>query len=60
MIWVIYKKLELIYVQTKRHVLATDEWLRVNGCEDVFAIGDCSSIKQRKVMVPLKPLTLDF
>ncbi|CAL5211842.1 unnamed protein product [Lathyrus oleraceus] len=36
--------------QTKRHVLATDEWLRVNGCEDVFAIGDCSSIKQRKVM----------
>ncbi|KAL5056496.1 hypothetical protein RYX36_037178 [Vicia faba] len=36
--------------QTKRHVLATDEWLRVNGCEDVFAIGDCSSIKQRKIM----------
>lgn len=36
--------------QTKRHVLATDEWLRVKGCEDVFAIGDCSSINQRKIM----------
>ncbi|KAG4967667.1 hypothetical protein AAZX31_12G101500 [Glycine max] len=36
--------------QTKRHVLATNEWLRVNGCEDVYAIGDCSSITQRKIM----------
>ncbi|KAK2433428.1 external alternative NAD(P)H-ubiquinone oxidoreductase B2, mitochondrial [Trifolium repens] len=36
--------------QTKRHVLATDEWLRVQGCKDVFAIGDCSSINQRKIM----------
>ncbi|RZC09749.1 External alternative NAD(P)H-ubiquinone oxidoreductase B1, mitochondrial [Glycine soja] len=36
--------------QTKRHVLATNEWLRVKGCEDVYAIGDCSSITQRKIM----------
>ncbi|XP_020214940.1 external alternative NAD(P)H-ubiquinone oxidoreductase B1, mitochondrial [Cajanus cajan] len=36
--------------QAKRHVLATDEWLRVKECEDVYAIGDCSSITQRKIM----------
>ncbi|XP_027346646.1 external alternative NAD(P)H-ubiquinone oxidoreductase B1, mitochondrial-like isoform X1 [Abrus precatorius] len=36
--------------QAKRHVLATDEWLRVKGCEDVYAIGDCSTINQRKIM----------
>jgi NADH:ubiquinone reductase (non-electrogenic) len=32
-------------------VLATDEWLRVQGCEDVYALGDCATIAQRKVMV---------
>ncbi|KAK7263615.1 hypothetical protein RJT34_31208 [Clitoria ternatea] len=36
--------------QAKRHVLATDEWLRVKGCENVYAIGDCSTINQRKIM----------
>ncbi|XP_020209534.2 external alternative NAD(P)H-ubiquinone oxidoreductase B1, mitochondrial-like, partial [Cajanus cajan] len=36
--------------QGKRNVLATDEWLRVKGCESVYAIGDCSSINQRKIM----------
>ncbi|XP_061346706.1 external alternative NAD(P)H-ubiquinone oxidoreductase B1, mitochondrial-like [Gastrolobium bilobum] len=36
--------------QAKRHVLATDEWLRVKGCKSVYAIGDCSSINQRKIM----------
>lgn len=36
--------------QTKRHVLATDEWLRVKGCEAVYAVGDCSTIVQRKIM----------
>ncbi|XP_027191800.1 external alternative NAD(P)H-ubiquinone oxidoreductase B1, mitochondrial isoform X2 [Cicer arietinum] len=35
--------------QAKRHVLATNEWLRVEGCENVYAIGDCSSINQRKI-----------
>ena len=44
-------------MQAKRRVLATDEWLRVKGCEDVYAIGDCCSINQRKIMVSLKPLT---
>ncbi|KAL5147934.1 External alternative NAD(P)H-ubiquinone oxidoreductase B3, mitochondrial [Glycine soja] len=39
-----------LIVYTKRHVLATNEWLRVKGCEDVYAIGDCSSITQRKIM----------
>lgn len=37
--------------QGKRRVLATDEWLRVKGCEDVYAIGDCATLVQRKVMV---------
>ncbi|AQK99956.1 External alternative NAD(P)H-ubiquinone oxidoreductase B3, mitochondrial [Zea mays] len=36
--------------QENRRVLATDEWLRVQGCEDVYALGDCATIAQRKVM----------
>lgn len=36
--------------QTDRRALATDEWLRVKGCEDVYAIGDCATIDQRKIM----------
>ncbi|OAY63489.1 external alternative NAD(P)H-ubiquinone oxidoreductase B2, mitochondrial-like [Ananas comosus] len=36
--------------QGNRRVLATDEWLRVRECEDVYAIGDCATITQRKVM----------
>ncbi|KAK4368526.1 hypothetical protein RND71_012318 [Anisodus tanguticus] len=37
--------------QGKRWVLATDEWLRVKGCPDVYAIGDCTTVDQRKIMV---------
>lgn len=37
--------------QTNRRVLGTDEWLRVEGCDSVYALGDCASIQQRKVMV---------
>ncbi|XP_042495061.1 external alternative NAD(P)H-ubiquinone oxidoreductase B3, mitochondrial-like [Macadamia integrifolia] len=37
--------------QTNRRVLATDEWLRVEGCESTYALGDCATINQRKVMV---------
>ncbi|GMI79762.1 NAD(P)H dehydrogenase B1 [Hibiscus trionum] len=36
--------------QANRRVLATDEWLRVKGCEDVYALGDCATINQRKIM----------
>ncbi|KAH9744296.1 External alternative NAD(P)H-ubiquinone oxidoreductase B4 [Citrus sinensis] len=36
--------------QANRRVLATDEWLRVEGCESVYALGDCATINQRKVM----------
>ncbi|KAJ8493368.1 hypothetical protein OPV22_015089 [Ensete ventricosum] len=36
--------------QGNRRVLATDEWLRVRECEDVYAIGDCATMSQRKVM----------
>ncbi|XP_020091523.1 external alternative NAD(P)H-ubiquinone oxidoreductase B3, mitochondrial-like [Ananas comosus] len=36
--------------QGNRRVLATDEWLRVLGCDDVYALGDCATISQRKVM----------
>ncbi|XP_057954348.1 external alternative NAD(P)H-ubiquinone oxidoreductase B1, mitochondrial-like isoform X2 [Malania oleifera] len=35
---------------TKRRVLATDEWLRVKGCDNVYALGDCATIDQRKIM----------
>ena len=37
--------------QNNRRALATDEWLRVEGCENVYALGDCATINQRKVMV---------
>ncbi|KAB1221884.1 External alternative NAD(P)H-ubiquinone oxidoreductase B3, mitochondrial [Morella rubra] len=33
-----------------RRVLATDEWLRVEGCDNIYAMGDCATINQRKVM----------
>ncbi|KAJ4981251.1 hypothetical protein NE237_032088 [Protea cynaroides] len=36
--------------QSKRRVLTTDEWLRVEGCDNVYALGDCATINQRKVM----------
>ncbi|XP_051125724.1 external alternative NAD(P)H-ubiquinone oxidoreductase B2, mitochondrial-like [Andrographis paniculata] len=36
--------------QTNRRVLATDEWLRVEGCDDIYALGDCATINQRKIM----------
>lgn len=39
------------YNQTNRRVLGTDEWLRVEGCDGVYALGDCASIQQRKVLV---------
>lgn len=37
--------------QTNRRVLATDEWLRVEGCDGIYAVGDCATINQRRVMV---------
>uniref|UniRef100_A0A7N0UN51 NADH:ubiquinone reductase (non-electrogenic) n=1 Tax=Kalanchoe fedtschenkoi TaxID=63787 RepID=A0A7N0UN51_KALFE len=36
--------------QTSRRALATDEWLRVEGCDNIYALGDCATINQRKVM----------
>ncbi|XP_052179179.1 external alternative NAD(P)H-ubiquinone oxidoreductase B1, mitochondrial [Diospyros lotus] len=36
--------------QGNRRVLATDEWLRVKGCRDVYALGDCATVDQRKIM----------
>ncbi|XP_077220270.1 external alternative NAD(P)H-ubiquinone oxidoreductase B1, mitochondrial-like [Tasmannia lanceolata] len=36
--------------QKDRRALATDEWLRVHGCDNVYALGDCATIHQRKVM----------
>ncbi|KAI5656956.1 hypothetical protein M9H77_25749 [Catharanthus roseus] len=36
--------------QGNRRVLATDEWLRVEGSDSIYAIGDCATINQRKVM----------
>lgn len=36
--------------QANRRALATDEWLRVERCDSVYALGDCATINQRKVM----------
>ncbi|KAK1283977.1 hypothetical protein QJS10_CPB21g00740 [Acorus calamus] len=36
--------------QADRRALATDEWMRVQGLENVYALGDCATIYQRKVM----------
>ncbi|KAK8456058.1 hypothetical protein SEVIR_4G269800v4 [Setaria viridis] len=35
---------------TNRRALATNEWLRVRECEGVYAIGDCATVGQRKIM----------
>lgn len=45
-----FKKLSL-HLQGNRRALATDEWLRVEGCDNIYALGDCATINQRKVMV---------
>uniref|UniRef100_A0A1J3ESL1 NADH:ubiquinone reductase (non-electrogenic) n=1 Tax=Noccaea caerulescens TaxID=107243 RepID=A0A1J3ESL1_NOCCA len=36
--------------QGGRRALATNEWLQVKGCENVYAVGDCASIAQRRIM----------
>nr|UER43489.1 NAD(P)H dehydrogenase B2 [Viscum album] len=36
--------------QNNRRALATDEWLRVEGSGCIYALGDCATINQRKVM----------
>ncbi|BBN15358.1 NADH:quinone reductase (non-electrogenic) [Marchantia polymorpha subsp. ruderalis] len=36
--------------QGDRKVLATDEWLRVKGCDATYAMGDCATVEQRKIM----------
>ncbi|MED6133225.1 External alternative NAD(P)H-ubiquinone oxidoreductase B2, mitochondrial [Stylosanthes scabra] len=36
--------------QINRRAVATDEWLRVEGTNNVYALGDCATINQRKVM----------
>ncbi|XP_057953911.1 external alternative NAD(P)H-ubiquinone oxidoreductase B1, mitochondrial-like [Malania oleifera] len=47
---VIREFMKQINQQDNTRALVTDEWLRVKGCEDVYAIGDCATIEQRKVM----------
>lgn len=49
----IYYLLDIDYSeQINRRAIATDEWLRVEGTNNVYALGDCATINQRKVMVP--------
>ncbi|KAI3502174.1 hypothetical protein L1887_30206 [Cichorium endivia] len=36
--------------QGNRRVMATDEWLRVEGVPNVYALGDCATINQRRVL----------
>ncbi|KAL5730643.1 NADH:ubiquinone reductase (non-electrogenic) [Ranunculus cassubicifolius] len=45
--------------QTKQRSLATDEWLKVEGCDNVYAMGDCATIKQRKVMEDISTIFAD-
>lgn len=40
-------------LQADRRALATNEWLQVKGCQNVYALGDCATIDQRKIMVSL-------
>lgn len=42
--------------QGGRRALATNEWLQVRECENVYAVGDCASISQRKIMVCETPI----
>lgn len=37
--------------QINRRAIVTDEWLRVEGCDNIYALGDCATINQRRVMV---------
>lgn len=46
-------------MQGDRRVLATDEWLRVKGCETVYALGDCATVDQKKIMVYNTPISND-
>ncbi|XP_010906380.1 external alternative NAD(P)H-ubiquinone oxidoreductase B2, mitochondrial isoform X4 [Elaeis guineensis] len=36
--------------QANRRALATNEWLRIHECDGVYALGDCATISQRKIM----------
>ncbi|KAF5746000.1 NADH dehydrogenase putative isoform 1 [Tripterygium wilfordii] len=45
--------------QGNRRVLATDEWLRVKGCDQVYALGDCATIDQRKIMEDISTIFRD-
>ena len=42
--------------QTNRRAIATDEWLRVEATNNVYALGDCATLNQRKVLVFLHHL----
>jgi NADH dehydrogenase FAD-containing subunit len=51
---------DVLLEQTNRRALATNEWLRVRECEGVYAIGDCATVSQRKIMVCVRPIVLNF
>ncbi|KAJ8429044.1 hypothetical protein Cgig2_034073 [Carnegiea gigantea] len=42
--------------QTSRRALSTDEWLRVEGAANVYALGDCATIQQRKVVEDIEAI----
>ncbi|KAI9086675.1 hypothetical protein K1719_031269 [Acacia pycnantha] len=33
-----------------RRAISTDEWLRVEGTDNIYALGDCATVNQRSVM----------
>ncbi|XP_074296554.1 external alternative NAD(P)H-ubiquinone oxidoreductase B3, mitochondrial-like isoform X2 [Silene latifolia] len=44
------------FLKANRRVLSTDEWLRVEGTNDIYALGDCATIQQRKVMEDIEEI----
>ncbi|KAE9620663.1 hypothetical protein Lal_00019726 [Lupinus albus] len=36
--------------QINRRALVTDEWLRLEGFDNIYALGDCATVNQRRVM----------
>ena len=47
----VYILIDELFIQGDRRVLATDEWLRVKGTTDIFALGDCATVDQRRLFV---------
>jgi NADH dehydrogenase FAD-containing subunit len=43
-------------IQHNRNAILTDQWLQVKGASGIYALGDCASIEQEKLLVRLEDL----